>query len=310
MILILIRLIRAWRERTSATPTEAGDVAVVPAPAGLIAGSRSGPARPTAAGHGPLALLMHQVRFDLLAGLRNPRARFFTIVFPIVLLVILAGVFGHGTTVVDGVQVKLSNFYVPGILAMSIITSAYATLVVSVATARETGVLKRRRATPVAPAILIGGQALANLVTTAVMTAVLLLIGRFAYGFSVAPGALVAIACTVIVGTLSFACVAYAVAGLIGSVDAAQPIVQATVMPLYFISGIWIPNVNLSHTLQSIASVFPVEHLAAALHLASVHSGMSAALAPKDVLVLAVWGLGAAAIAARRFSWLPSVATG
>ena len=151
-----------------------------PAPANIIAGSRSRAARRTAAGAGPLALLAHQVRFDLLASFRNPRARFFTIIFPIVLLVILAGVFGHGTTVVDGVHVKLSHFYVPGILAMSIITSAYATLVVSVATARETGVLKRRRATPVSPAILIGGQALATLATTAIMTAVLLLIGRFA----------------------------------------------------------------------------------------------------------------------------------
>lgn len=309
MILILTRLFRAWQQRNSAASPRAGDAAVIHAPASIIAGSRSRAARRTAAGGGPLALLAHQVRFDLLASFRNPRARFFTIIFPIVLLVILAGVFGHGTTVVDGVDVKLSHFYVPGILAMSIITSAYATLVVSVATARETGVLKRRRATPVSPAILIGGQALATLATNAIMTAVLLLIGRFAYGFSAAPGALVAIACTVIVGTLSFACIAYAVASLIGSVDAAQPIVQATVMPLYFISGIWIPNANLSHTLQSIASVFPVEHLAAALHLASVHSSLGAAIAPKDLLVLAVWGLAAAAIAARRFSWLPSVAT-
>ncbi|HZO77474.1 MAG TPA: ABC transporter permease [Solirubrobacteraceae bacterium] len=309
MILILSRLFRAWRERNAAASHDAVDAAVIPAPTSLIAGTKSHPGRRTPAGGGPLTLLAHQVRFDLLAAFRNPRARFFTIAFPIILLVILAGVFGHGTTVVDGVHVKLSHFYIPGILAMSIITSAYATLVVSIASARETGILKRRRATPVSATILIGGQALATLVTTAAMTAVLLLIGRFAYGFSVAPGALVAIACTVIVGTLSFACISYAVAGLIGSVDAAQPIVQATVMPLYFISGIWIPNENLSHTLQSIASVFPVEHLASALHLASVHSSFSAAFAPKDLLVLAIWGLAAAAIAARRFSWLPSVAT-
>ena len=150
---------------------------------------------------------------------------------------------------------------------------------------------------------------MAALVTTTIMTGVLLAVGRLAYGVSLAPGALVAIVCTVLVGTLSFACIGYAVAGLIGSVDAAQPIVQATLMPLYFISGIWIPNSNLSQTLQSVASVFPVEHLAAALHLASVHSQLGAALALKDLLVLAIWGLAAAAIAARGFSWLPRTAT-
>jgi hypothetical protein len=65
----------------------------------------------------------------------------------------------------------------------------------------------------------------------------------------------------------------------------------------------------LSSTLRSVASVFPVEHLAAAVHMASVHGSLGGALAPRDLLVLAVWGLAAAAIAVRRFSWLPSVAT-
>lgn len=297
MILILRQLYRAWRARFG---TPAGSTSP-PAPARRHTRS--------AAARGPLAVLAMQVRYDLLASFRNPRARFFTLIFPIVLLVILAGVFGHGTTIVDGVRVQISRFYVPGILALSIITAAYAGLVVTVANARETGVLKRRRATPVSPAILIGGQALATLVTTAAMSVILLLVGRIAYGVSFAPGALVAIACAVVVGTLSFACIGYAVAGMIGSVDAAQPIVQATVLPLYFISGIWIPNSNLSHSLRSIASIFPVEHLAAALHLASVHSSLGAALAPKDLLVLAIWGVAAAAIAARRFSWLPRAAT-
>lgn len=306
MFIILSRLYRAWRARAAGAQADGPDAAaVLAAPAGLMTGSKRHPAGTG----GPLGLLAHQVRYDLLASFRNPRARFFTFIFPVVLLVILAGVFGHGTTVVDGVRVQLSRFYVPGILAMSIITTAYASLVVSVATARETGVLKRRRATPVPPTILIGGQAVATLVTTSIMTVVLLVIGRLAYNVSMAPGALVAVACTVAVATLSFACIGYAVAGLIGSLDAAQPIVQATVMPLYFISGVWIPVATLSSTLRSIASVFPVEHLAAALHLASVHGSLGAALAPKDLLVLAIWGLAAAAVAARRFSWLPSVAT-
>jgi ABC-2 type transport system permease protein len=309
VILILLRLYRNWRARAAVASIQAPEAALAaPGSRVMRAGAGRGAGRTTAAARGPLALLAHQVRYDLLASFRNPRARFFTVIFPIVLLVILASVFGHGHTEVDGVRVALSRFYVPGILAMSIITAAYASLVVSVATARETGVLKRRRSTPVSPAILISAQALATLVTTALMATLLLIMGRFAYSVSMSPAALLATACTVVVGTLAFACIGYAVAGLIGSLDAAQPIVQASLMPLYFISGIWIPNANLSPMLRSIASVFPVAHLASALHLASVHSGLGAALAPKDLLVLAIWGLGAAAIAARRFSWLPSAA--
>jgi len=164
-------------------------------------------------------------------------------------------------------------------------------------------------ATPAPPAVLLGGQALATLVIALGMAAVLLLVARLAYGVSMPVGALAAAAIAVVVGTLSFACIGYAVAGLVGSPDSAQPIVQATLLPLYFISGVWIPLASLGHTLRSIASLFPVEHLANSLHLASVMGSFGTALHPADLLVLAAWGAGAAVLAVRRFSWLPSPAT-
>jgi ABC-2 type transport system permease protein len=256
-----------------------------------------------------LRLLAHQVRYDVLASLRNPRARFFTFCFPIVLLVIFTGVFGHGTTTIDGAHVKLSRFYVPGILAMSIVVAAYANLVISIAALRESGVLKRRRATPVPSALLIAGQAISTVVIVAIMATIMLMIGKLVYGVGMAPAALAAIVCMTLVGTLAFACIAYAVAGMIGSPEAAQPIVQATTMPLWLLSGVLIPIANISGTLRSVGSLFPVEHLAAGLQRASVHTSFSGAISVSDLLVLAAWGLAAAAFAAWRFSWLPSVAT-
>jgi ABC-2 type transport system permease protein len=264
--------------------------------------------QPSAAARGPVALLAHQVRYDVRASLRNPRARFFTFFFPIVLLVIFTGVFGHGTTVIDGTRVKLSHFYVPGILAMSIVVAAYANLVISIAALRESGVLKRRRATPVPPALLIAGQALSTLVVVGIMATIMLTIGKVVYGVGMAPAALAALACTTVVATLTFACIGYAVSGLIGSPDAAQPIVQATTMPLWFLSGVFIPTTNLSGTLRSVGSLFPVQHLAAGLQLASVHTSFTSAISVSDLLALAAWGLAAAAFAAWRFSWLPSSA--
>jgi ABC-2 type transport system permease protein len=257
---------------------------------------------------GPIALLAHQVRYDVRVSLRNPRARFFTFFFPVVLLVIFTGVFGHGTTTIDGVHVKLSRFYVPGILAMSIVIASYANLVISIATLRESGVLKRRRATPVRPALLIAGQAISTLVVVAIMATILLVIGKVLYGVGMAPGAIAAIACTAIVATLALACIGYAVSGLIGSPDAAQPIVQATTMPLWFLSGVLIPTANLSGTLHTVGSLFPVEHLAAGLQLAAVHSSFASSISAADLLALVAWGVGAGAFAAWRFSWLPSYA--
>ncbi|MDQ6777833.1 MAG: ABC transporter permease [Actinomycetota bacterium] len=289
MLLLIRYLRRPWARRNAGRPHANG---------------------PTPAARGPLALLAHEARYDTLASMRNPRARFFTFMFPILLLVIFSSVLGHGkTTVVDGTHVSLSRYFVGGIVAMSIITAAYAGLVVTIATAREAGVLKRRRATPVPPAILIGGQAIATLVTAAIASVLLLLVARVGYGIGFSVGSLAAMAVAAIVGTLTFACLGFAVAGLIGSPDAAQPIVQATMLPLYFISGVWIPTASLPTTLRHIADVFPIEHLAAALHLASVRGSLANALAPRDLVVLAAWAVAASVFAARRFRWLPVAAS-
>jgi ABC-2 type transport system permease protein len=262
----------------------------------------------SAASRGPIALLAHQTRFELLTAGRNPRARFFTLFFPVVILVIFAGVF-HGTTTIDGEHVKLSRYFTAGILAMSIVLASYANLVIAIATLRETGVLKRRRATPVSPAILIGAQAVSAVITAAIMTTIVLVIAKLLFGIGIAPGAIAAIACTAAVGALAFAAIGYAVSGMIGSPDSAQPIVQATTMPLWFLSGVLIPTQSISGALRAIGTIFPVEHLAAGLHLASIHSSFASSISVTDLLLLAVWGIGAAAFAVWRFSWLPSSAT-
>ena len=321
MFLLLSYLLRKWRDRRARAvqyvEQHAGDPESRSPSA--TAGRPTAPrvadpgdlrvARSSAAARGPAALLLHQVRYDLRISLRNPRARFFTFFFPIVLLVVFTGVFGNGHTVVDGVTVSLSRFYVPGILAMSIVVASYANLVISITSLRETGVLKRRRATPVSPALLVAGQALATVAVVLVMSTVLLLIAKVFYGVGMSPGGLVAMAITAVVGTLAFACIAYAVSILVGSPDAAQPIVQATMLPLWFISGVFIPTASLSSTLRSIGSLFPVEHIASGLHRASVHATFSSAISGKDLLALAAWGVAAAIFCAWRFSWLPSTAT-
>jgi ABC-2 type transport system permease protein len=303
MYFLIKYLIRWWQARQ----TQRHPATDVTQPAAVIV--RDEDRGPSPASRGPLALLAHQIRYDLKVTLRNPRARFFTLVFPVILLVIFTGVWGAQHTILQGVHVKLARFYVPGILAMSVVTATYAGLVISLSNLRETGVLKRRRATPVPAALLITSQAAASVLITLWTSAVLLIIGKVLYGIGFGAGALLAVACTVAVGTVAFACVAYAVSGLIGNPDAAQPLVQATMLPLWFISGVFIPPHNLSSTVKTIGKVFPVEHIANSLQLAAVNGSFSKAISASDIGVLAAWAVAAAGFAAWRFSWLPSTAT-
>jgi ABC-2 type transport system permease protein len=108
---------------------------------------------PIASQRPTLAIVGHQFAFDLRAMLRNRQAQFFTFALPVMFLVIFASIFGgHGNTVkVAGGSIDTSVFYVPGIMALGIIAASFVNLVISVTAQRQSGVLKRRRATPPRP---------------------------------------------------------------------------------------------------------------------------------------------------------------
>lgn len=252
-------------------------------------------------------LSLHQFRFDLTAFLRNGQSRFFTLALPVMFLVIFASVFGggHNSVKVAGGQIPTSVYYVPGIITLGIIAASFANLVTVVTTQRETGVLKRRRATPVPAAAIIAGRALTSVVVAATMTAVLLAIGWGAYGANVPGRTAPALVVTVIVGTLAFCCLGFALASVIRDEDAAQPVTQATLLPLYFISGVFVAVTVLPHWLVDVADVFPVRHLAAALLAAYNPHTPGAGFAGVDLLIVAAWGVGGLLIALRRFSWMP-----
>lgn len=250
-------------------------------------------------------LALHQFRFDLRAFLRNRQSRFFTLVLPVLFLVIFASVFHRGTVKVAGGSIGTSVYYVPGIIALAIIAAAFVNLVISVTALRETGALKRRRATPVPAAAIIAGRALTSVVVALVTTTVLLGMGWLLYGASVPARTAPALALTVIVGTLAFCCLGFALASVIRNQDSAQPITQAAVLPLYFISGVFIAVPALPHWLVDVAAFFPVRHLAAALLTAYNPHTSGAGFAGGDLLVVVLWGAAGLAIALWRFSWVP-----
>jgi len=250
-----------------------------------------------------MSLVLHQARYDLTGFLRNRQARFFTLVLPLLFLVIFVGVFGNDT--VRSTGVKASTYYVPGISALGLIAASFVNLVISITAQREAGILKRRHATPVRAWVLIAGRALVAIAVSLVVMSVLLGVGRFAYGVHLPTSTIPGIAISAIAGSLTFCVLGYALSTLIHSEDAAQPMVQAIMLPLYFISGVFIPNVNLPSWMRHVAELFPVQHLADALHHAYDPATHGVGIVWADLAVLAAWAAVGLAVALRRFSWTP-----
>ena len=211
---------------------------------------------------GFVQLVMHQTRADLRCFIRNKQSVFFTLALPILFLAIFASVFKQQNVAVPGGRINESVYYVPGIIAYGLIATTFSNLVPSVVHYREAGIYKRRRATPVSAAAVIAGHAVVAGITALALTAVLLAIGWAGFGAHIPGRTGPAFLLAVIVGAVVFSCLGFAVASVVRDGDAAQPVVLAIVLPLCFISGVFISILELPHWLVDVSKVFPVHALA------------------------------------------------
>jgi len=97
------------------------------------------------------------------------------------------------------------------------------------------------------------------------------------------------------------------VSGLVPNEDAAPAVVNASILPLLFISDVFIPLNHPPAFLRVLSDVFPVKHLSHSLLSAFLHPNGGAGFAGRDLVILGAWGIAGAIAASRYFSWEPRV---
>jgi ABC-2 type transport system permease protein len=250
-----------------------------------------------------LALVAHQFRYDQKAFWRNPASVFFTVMFPVIVFLILAVVFNGETVNVRG-GVEATTYYVPAIMSLSIISATMQTLAMTLVIAREDGRLKRGRGTPMPPWVFIAGRVGNSIVVALMMLVLLAAIGAALYGVSVPWERLPEILLTLVVGAASFCCLGIALTAAIPSQDAAAAIVNALLLPLYFLSGVFIPEDQLPNGVITFAGIFPVRHFFDAFFDAYVPAG-GPAVSWDNLAVVAAWGIAGLLLAVKFFRWTP-----
>ncbi len=251
-----------------------------------------------------LRLTLRQVYYENRAFWRNPQSAFFTFAFPLLFLVVFNSIFGSHNVDESGGTINGSTFYVPAIVAVAVIFGCYSNLAISISLARDQGVLKRVRGTPLPAAAYIGGRIVHSTLVAVVVVLIVLVVGRVVYNVPIPGHTLPAFLLALVVGAACFCSLGLAITTVIGNADAANPIVNASVLPLLFISNVFIP-LSPPKWLDVIAEVFPVKHFADALHTSFSPFVTGSAFQWGDMAVMAVWGVIAARIAVRFFSWEP-----
>ncbi len=247
-----------------------------------------------------LRLAAGRARLENRAFWRDPAAAFFTVVFPLVFLVVadvaLAGPLGGGG--------QAARFYTPSIMAFGLITACYTNLAMGVVLAREAGTLKRLRGTPLPTwAYAIGriGQAV---FVAALLATLIGLYGALVHGLAVPLERLPLLLAALAVGALSFSALGLAISAAVPNARAAPAFINATILPLLLISDVLLPLDR--GLLATIASLFPVRHLADALRAAyDPTSPLAAGEGTSSILVVGAWGLAGLVLALRSFSWSP-----
>jgi ABC-2 type transport system permease protein len=252
-----------------------------------------------------LRLAARQVRYENKAFWRNPPSAFFTFAFPLIFLVLFNLLFGDQPLELPGGTVSASTFYVPAIAAFAVITATFTNLSISVSLARDQGLLKRVRGTPLPGWAYLAGRVAHAVLMALLLVAIVTTAGALFYGVDVPTTTLPAAAVAVAVGAFAFSSLGLAMTAAVPNADAAPAVANAVILPLLFISDIFIRTEEAPAWLRTMADLFPVKHLSQALQTAFDPFVTGAGFEWGHLAVVAAWGVAGLVLAVRFFSWEP-----
>jgi ABC-2 type transport system permease protein len=242
---------------------------------------------PAAASRGQM--LLAQARAELVLMLRNGEQLLLTMVIPLALLV--------GLSTVDAVEVDgpRVDFFVPGILALAVMSTAFTGQAIATGFDRQYGVLKRLGATPLPRSVLLQAKTLAVLAVELQQVVLICGVG-LALGWE-PHGSALGVVLLVALGTAAFAGLGLLLGGTLPGLTT-----------LAVANLVWLVMLGLGGV------VFPLDRYGAAQHVlvylptAALADGLRTLLQHgdlvlRDALVLLAWAVAGLTAAARWFRW-------
>ena len=241
--------------------------------------------------------LAAQTRAEVFMTLRRGETLLLTIGIPVVFLLFFSSVHvvsTPGETAVD--------FFVPGILALAVMSTAMVSLGIATGFERGYGVLKRLGATPLGRPRLLGAKIATIVVVELVQAAVLIAVG-YGLGWNPDPhgsasASLAAIA-AILLATVAFGGIGLFMAGVLKA-EVNLAAANGLYLVLLLLGGMVVPVSKLPSGVAAVAKLLPAEALSAALHATL---GTGAPVPTQSWIVLAVWAVAAPAAAAVSFRW-------
>ncbi len=234
-------------------------------------------------------------RMRMQLAMRNRMFFFFSVVFPLGMFFLYAGVFARG-------HPRLVSYFLGPVIAFNVMGSFWG-LSAALVTFREQGILRRFHIAPVSAIDMLASSVLANFVLTIPTVCVELVMARLIFhvpGF----GDLISLAIFVAVGTVAFGCLGLVVASVTNTMQETQVINQLIWLPLIFLSGATLPLAYLPKVAQRVAVFLPATYLVSGLQ-----SALYLSLPFWKLLIqlssLLIWAMLTMFVATQLFRWEP-----
>ena len=199
-------------------------------------------------------------RRNLLVWIRVPAYLVFTVIQPVIFVVLFRYVFG-GAIPVPGIPGGYVNFLLPGIIAQ---TAAFATFGTAISLAQELqkGVIDRLKSMPMARSAVLTGRLTAD--TARMLLTILIVVGvGYAVGFRFENGfgpAVAMIALATLFG-VAICCISAFTGLAIGDEESVQAFGLIWLFPLTFLSSAFVPITTMPGVLQGFANNQPVTYV-------------------------------------------------
>ncbi len=249
-----------------------------------------------------MSLLATQNRYQNTIFFRTPIAAFFTIFFPLMIFIVFSLVFGN--VFIEALGVTTAQYYAPALAVFAAVSASYTNIATITAYQRDLGILKRVRGTPLPASVYMGGKIVSAIEIAVLSVVVMMAIGVAFYGVEIYARTLPAAIVTFLIGVGTFAALGLLVAALVSSGEGATAVTNATLLPLAFISGIFlVPSGDAPAWLDTVANIFPLKHFvepfATAFNPTYTGSGWDWA----SLGYMLLWGVIATVLAIRFFKW-------
>ena len=203
--------------------------------------------------------LARHVGYQIRTFVRTPIAVFFTLLLPLIMLVLFNALFSGSEVDTGSGAWPLSQFYTGALGAFTAVSATFTNLANVVPVRRDEGVLKRWRGTPERPWIYLGGLIGAAIALALVGVTITLVLGVTAYDLDVDAAKVPAAIVTFLVGVAAFAGMGMAVAGLCPSASAASAVANAIILPMAFISDVFIAIEDPPGWLRTLGDILPLK---------------------------------------------------